>query len=107
MQIPIQHRYFRLWQGLTYNKALVIWFVSLLVLIAAAWRKRKNVRAISAFGIALTVLGLLMVASTCLLGEFIPRYGLPMWQLLLLSLYIFVGEAADLLWRKALWNTRA
>ena len=37
-----------------------------------------------------------MIASTCLLGEFIPRYGLPMWQLLLLSLYIFVGRTADL-----------
>ena len=53
-------------------------------------------RAISAFGIALTVVGLLMVASTCLIGEFIPRYGLPMWQLLLLSLHIFVGGTADL-----------
>ena len=97
MQIPSEHLYFRLWQGLTYNKALMIWLISLLVLLAAARRKRKNVRAISAFGIVLTVVGLLMVASTCLLGEFIPRYGLPMWQLLLLSFYIFVGKTADLL----------
>jgi hypothetical protein len=32
-----------------------------------------------------------------MLSEFIPRYGLPMWQLLLLSLYIFGGSTADLL----------
>ena len=30
-RIPSQHLYFRLWRGLTYNKALVIWSVSLLV----------------------------------------------------------------------------
>jgi hypothetical protein len=96
MQIPSQHLYFQLWRGLTCNKALTIWFISLLVLVAAARRKRKNVGAISAFGIALTVVGLLMIASTCLLGQFIPRYGLPMWQLLLLSFYIFVGRTADL-----------
>ena len=95
-QIPSQHLYFRLWRGLTYNKALVIWFVSLLVFVVVARRKKVNVGAISAFGIALTAVGLLMIASTCLLGEFIPRYGLPMWQLLLLSLYIFVGRTADL-----------
>jgi hypothetical protein len=96
-QLPSQHRYFRLWHGLTYNKALMIWFISLLVFVAAAQRRRTNGRAISAFGIALIAVGLLMLASTCLLGEFIPRYGLPMWQLLLLSFYIFVGRSGDLL----------
>ena len=38
-----------------------------------------------------------MTATTCLLIEFLPRYGLPMWQLLLLSLYLFAGGALDLL----------
>jgi hypothetical protein len=94
-QIPSQHLYFQLWRGLTYNKVFVIWFISLLVFAVRA-RRKANVRAISAFGIALTVVGLLMIASTCLVGEFIPRYGLPMWQLLLLSLYIFIGRTADL-----------
>jgi hypothetical protein len=96
-QIPSQHLYFQLWRGLTYNKASVIWFISLLVFVAAARRKRMSVGAISAFGIALTVLGLLMIAATCLFGEFISRYGLPLWQLFLLSLYIFIGTTADLL----------
>jgi hypothetical protein len=95
-QVPLQHGYFRLWRDWTYNKGLLIWFVSLLAFVAAAQRRRTNVAVISAFGIALLVVGLLIVASTCLLGEFIPRYGLPMWQLLLLSLYIFAGGTADL-----------
>ena len=94
-QIPSRHLYFRLWQGVSFNNVLVIWFISLLVFVVMA-RRKANARAISAFGIALTAVGLLMIASTCLLGEFIPRYGLPMWQLLLLSLYIFVGRTADL-----------
>ena len=95
LQIPGQHLYFRLWRGLTYNKALVIWFISLLVFVVMA-RRKANVRAISSFGIALTVVGLLMMASTCLVGAFSARYALPMWQLLLLSLYIFAGGTADL-----------
>jgi hypothetical protein len=96
LQIPGQHLYFQLWRGLTYNKALAIWFVSLMVFIAAT-RRLVNVWAIIAFGIALTGVGLLMVAFTCLVSEFSPRFGLPMWQLLLLSLYIFVGKTADLI----------
>jgi hypothetical protein len=75
----------------------MIWFVSLLALVMVARWKRANVSAMAAFGIALTSVGLLMVGSTCLLGAFIPRYGLPMWELLFLSLYIFVGKTADLL----------
>lgn len=95
-QIPSQHLYFQLWRGLSYNRALVIWFVSLLVFVVIARRKKVKVEAIFSFGIALAAVGLLMTAATCLLTEFLPRYGLPMWQLLLLSLYLFVGRTADL-----------
>jgi hypothetical protein len=101
-QIPIQRAYFRLWKGLTYDKAFVVWFASLVAfVIVARWRK-VSVGAIIAFGIALTAIGLPMVASTCLLTEFIPRYVLPMWQLLLLSFCIFAGSIADLVVRGSL-----
>ena len=95
--IPSRYLYFQLWQGVTYNKALMFWLICLAILIATARRKRKDAGAICGFGFALIVVGLLMVASTCLIGEFISRYGLPMWQLLLLSLYVLVGRTADLL----------
>jgi hypothetical protein len=95
-QIPIQHVYFQLWKGLTYNKAFVIWFASLVAFVVVARWRKVSVGPIIAFGIALTAVGLPMVASACLLGEFIPRYGLPMWQLLLLSFYIFVGKTGNL-----------
>lgn len=94
--IPARHPYFHLWRGLSYNKAFLIWLGSLSLLIVIARRKKKNVGAIPALGIALIAIGLLMTASACLVTEFLPRYALPMWQLLLLSLYVFVGATADL-----------
>jgi hypothetical protein len=96
-RIPSQHFYFHLWRGLTYHKALVIWSISLLVLVVIARHKKVNVSAICAYGIALVAGGLLIGATNTLVTEFLPRYALSMWQLLLLSLYLFVGAIADLL----------
>jgi hypothetical protein len=95
-RIPFQHVYFHLWRGLTYNKVLVIWFINLLALAILARRKEANVAAICAYGIALVTVGLLIAVTNVLLSEFLPRYALPMWQLLLLSLHVFVGTTADL-----------
>jgi len=94
--IPSQHPYFHLWLGLSYNNAFLIWLGCLLLFLVIARWKKMNGGAIAAFGIALAITGLLMTSSACLLTEFLPRYALPMWQLLLLSLFIFVGAAADL-----------
>jgi hypothetical protein len=96
-QLQFQHPYFRLWQGLSYNGALVVWFVALSVFVLTARRKKQDTRTIVAFGVALAVVGITFVAATCLLDEFGPRFVLPMWQLLLLSLYLFVGQTTDLL----------
>lgn len=93
--MPSRHPYFHLWRGLTFNRALVIWLGSLLVFVVITRGRKRDVTAISAFGIALVTIGLLMVASACLLTESLPRYTLPMWQLLLLSLYIFAGSIGD------------
>ena len=93
-QWPVQYGYFQLWRGLTYDKALLIWFLALLSHIVVT-RTAPNGRITRSFGIALTAVGILMIAFTCVVAEFIPRYGLPMWQLLLLSLYILMGVIAD------------
>lgn len=95
--IPSQHPYFHLWRGLRYHKAFLIWLGSLLLFLVIAQWKKMNGSAIAAFGIALAAIGLLMTASACLLTAFLPRYALPMWQLLLLSLFIFFGATADFL----------
>ena len=93
--IPARYPYFHLWQGLSYNKTVPLWLGCLLLFVLVARRKNVNVGAIPAFGIALLAIGLLMTVSACLLIGFLPRYSLPMWQLLLLSLFIFIGASAD------------
>ena len=94
--IPSQHSYFHLWQGLNYNKLFVIWLLALVAFLLLARQRRRNVRAIAAFGIALTGVGLLICATAAVLHELEPRFALSLWQLLLLSLYLFIGKTADL-----------
>jgi hypothetical protein len=98
-RIQSQHFYFQLYHGLTYNRVFVIWFASLVAFVVVARWRKVSAGPIIAFAIALTAVGLLMVASSCLLGELLPRYTLPMWQLLLPSFFILVGGTADLLVR--------
>ncbi len=99
--IPSQHLYFRLWQGLNYNKVFVFWLLALVALVLLARRKRTSVSATTAFGIALTAVGLLICATACVLHECEPRFALTLWQLLLLSLYLFLGKTADLIKRES------
>lgn len=95
--IPSQHLYFRLWQGLGYNKVFIIWFLAFATFVVIAVRRQRlNLTAISAFGIALTAVGALICGTACVLHEYEPRFALTLWQLLLLSLSIFAGSAADL-----------
>ena len=59
LQTPGQHLYFRLWLGLTYNKALLIWFISLLVFFTAGRRKKNGTRRVPP---TLCAVGLLIAA---------------------------------------------
>jgi hypothetical protein len=99
--IPSQHRYFRLWQGLGYNKAFAVWLLAFMVFVVEVRRRRLNLTTLSAFGVALTAVGLLICATACLLHELEPRFALTLWQLLLLSLFLFVGKLADLFFGKS------
>jgi hypothetical protein len=94
--IPSHDRYFRLWQGLGYNRVFVVWFLALVAFVLLAKQKRMNVRTVTALGIALTAVGLLICTVACLLHECEPRFALTQWQLLLLSLYVLLGKTADL-----------
>ena len=100
-RIPVERPYFHLWQMLNYKKAVVIWFAVLLLLVGFARGKKVNAGAIPSFGITLVAIGVVMVAFACLLTEFLPRYALPMWLLLLLSFFILLGTGAELLLRAA------
>lgn len=96
-RIPAENFYFYLWRGATPNKLLLLWFFSLLALLGIARWKNANATAIVALGIALVAVGLLITATNSLLTEFLPRFVLSIWQLLVLSFFIFAGITADLL----------
>jgi hypothetical protein len=95
--LPFEHRYFQFWQGFAYWKVLMIWLVALLAFLFAARHKPTEVSSIAAFGFALTGAGLLLFAASCVLHDYEPRFSLSMWELLLLSLFLFVGRTADYL----------
>jgi hypothetical protein len=95
-RIPFERGYFHLWRGTDYKVAIMVWFGSWLALVMVGRRKKIKSGATAAFAIVLAFLGLMLTGSTCLLTEFLPRYALPMWLLLLLSFSILIGAAADI-----------
>ncbi|MEY2508507.1 MAG: hypothetical protein QOH01_2836 [Verrucomicrobiota bacterium] len=96
-QLRSEHFYFRLWQRLNYHRVFVIWLVALVVFVFASRQSRRDGKAITAFGIALTAVGLLLCLTACLLDELEPRFASSMWQLFLLSIFLFLGKTADLI----------
>ena len=47
------------------------------------------------YAAALTLAGLTMVLATCLLNQFQPRYTLPMWELMIVSLSVVLGRSIE------------
>jgi len=97
MAIPSEHAYFRLWNGVSYNHCFVVGLCALAVLVFLRKRSSQGITALGVYGGALTAVGLLMMASTCLIGELLPRYTLPMTELLLISFMIYAGCICDAL----------
>lgn len=97
MALPLAHRYFQLGRKLDYNVTFLFWMVAL---AAAAFLPRRNKaerRARMSLALSLTATGIFMMMSTCLIGELLPRYTLPMWELLLASLFLLVVGSLDAL----------
>lgn len=89
-QIPNEHHYFGIGRRLTYNRCFVPWVVTL-GLILFLLRRHPAAAKIVPYAITLTAGGLVMMFSTCLLGELLPRYTLPMWELLVLSQFALLA----------------
>ena len=99
--IPSQHQYFQLWRNISYNNLFWIHLGVLAVLLLLRKRIHQRVGAIASYGLALTAIGLVMMAITCLIGSWGPRYTLPMFQLLLISLLTCLGTIMGAFSRRA------
>ena len=94
--LPSQHRYFHLWQSLTYRVAVVLWLGVLLALVWAARRRRSPISATVGLAVAFVLVGLFQFSLTCVVHDYEPRFSISMWELLLLSLFLLLGNLLDL-----------
>ena len=94
-----RHTYFHLGRYISYNVFLFIWLMILVLFVTVLSRSRLGRRhageALLPYSTALSATGLLIVLATCLVGEWLPRYALPMWQLTILSAFALLGALAD------------
>jgi len=95
MAIPRDRDYFRLWKSVSSNHLLIGTLGALAVLITLGKRSTQRVTAICLYGVALMGAGLLMMALTCLIGSWGPRYTLPMAELLLIAFLAYAGAISD------------
>lgn len=84
------HRFLRGWRNVSYLKLLLGWLVLTAVFVYLSGRRI----AVAAYAVSLTLVGLLMMAASCLLTEYQSRFTLPMWQLLIVSAFVLMGTAA-------------
>jgi len=95
------HAYFGLWQGLTYRGGVAIWLGTLFFFASVARRQRRPPTATAALAVVLVAVGLFQFAVTCVIHDYEPRFSISMWQLLLLSIFLLLGNTFDLLWHDA------
>jgi len=92
-----RHAYFSLWKPFSYNVCFTFWMGNLLLLFVLAKRRAQDITGIAAYSITLTIVGLLAMLGSCFITEFLPRYTLPMWTLLIVSLLIVGSRNLELL----------
>jgi hypothetical protein len=97
--MPSHHAFLRFWKGISYNQCAVAWLVIAIGSLLLNKRGDRALVAASSYGASLILIGLGTVAASCLMGDFLPRYNLPMWQLLLIALAILGGAIGDALSR--------
>ncbi|HEX8678395.1 MAG TPA: hypothetical protein VF683_00420, partial [Chthoniobacterales bacterium] len=100
--------YFAIGKGWTYGRGLMIWVVLLGVVLIGARARYEALAPVIGYAIALTSVGMVMMVSSSLFGEYLPRYTMPMWLLLVLSSFIIAAELpAAFSVAKQRWRTRA
>jgi hypothetical protein len=87
--------YFHLWNFLTLNHCLIVFGAGTVALLVVGRKGRPQLVIATAYGIALILAALAMLAATALIGELIPRYTLPLWEMIWISLIIYAGAFFD------------
>jgi hypothetical protein len=98
MALPTENVYFRLWNRVSYNNLFFASLGGLLILTFLLRRNKQEDIGLIIYALVLIVSGLSIMAATCLIGAWSPRYTLPMTQLLVLALIIWAGAICDRLW---------
>jgi hypothetical protein len=95
--------YFRLWDFLSVRVWCGIWLGISLLLWLAGRKSRRGEFSTLAYAAMLAGTGLLMTFVNCCLAQLIPRFALPMLELLLLSIVVLLGTLlalAEVIWRE-------
>jgi len=88
--------------GLVYAALLCLWGANLGLLAVLPQMRNQKVAAVASYAVALTLVGLLMMAASCLLVAFLPLH-LPMWALTIISATALLGLTLDRVFR-AKWR---
>ena len=89
-----RHAYFYHRKEISYNTVLCFWFI-LISMLFVVTKKQSCEMAVVYYAAALTLVGLTMLLATCLLNQFQPRYTLPMWELMIVSLSVVFGRSIE------------
>jgi len=100
-----ENGYVRFWPALTLNHCLCAFALELAGLLLLLRKASPERRIICGYGVALGLVGMAMVYSTCLFGGILPRYTLPMWELIWIALLLYAGALADALLDRRLLRT--
>jgi hypothetical protein len=88
-----RYPYFYRRKGVSYNTILLFWFVMISMFVVL--RKRSCEMAIVYYAAGLTLVGSFMMLANCLLNQFQPRYTLPMWELMIISISVVFGRGME------------
>lgn len=91
------HAYLRWWKQIDFRALFCLWLAALAPLLF--WRRSGRANMVTAYAIALILVGLLMMCANCLLNQFQARFILPLWELTIISMVALLGSSADRLLR--------
>jgi hypothetical protein len=98
MAFPAENIYLRFWNRVSYNDLFFVSLGALLILMFLLRRNRQAGIGLIIYALVLVTSGLLIMMATCLINGWLPRYTLPMTELLVLALIILAGAICDSLW---------